>query len=74
MPVNLVSYDLAELTGASFGFSMQTTMSSANRDGLVSFFAICKPFSKFSCLAAVADLQCCGIRTVKADVLALFLS
>lgn len=89
MPVDLVSYDLVELTGSSFGgfclcvhlfldslgFSMQTTMSSASRDGFVSFFAICMPFSTFSCLIAAAGTFSAvwNKHSVKAHVLALFL-
>lgn len=89
MPVDLVSYDLAELTGSSLGgfclcvhscldslgFSMQTTRSSANADGFVSFFVMCMPFGEFSCRIAAAGTSSpvWSQDSVEADILALFL-
>lgn len=46
----------------SLGHSVQKTMSSANRDGFVSFFAICMPAINFSCLIAAAGTSCTMVK------------
>ena len=56
----------------SLGRSMQKTTSSANRDGFVSFSAICMPAINFSCFIAAAGTSSTMLkRDRKADTLAL---
>lgn len=66
--VYLVSCDLVELTYLLqdfffflLGFSLQTSMSSANGDHFISFFLIYLPFISFSCIAALVRTSAMGL-------------